>query len=93
MKIIKFNSGRYAEPPGFGQYTKPVGVPGSHKIPNGNNVWYASHPITFETYRIPQFNLDIKLRPPGDRQPREEVNILGRIKYNLQLNGFRGDRG
>jgi hypothetical protein len=99
MKIIKFNNGRYSEPPGFGKYTKPPGSPASScssrraHIPDGNNVWYDNHPVTFESYRIPQFNLDIQLRPKGNRQPREEANILGRIKYNLQLNGFRGDRG
>lgn len=92
MKIIKFNNGRYSEPP-IGRSIKPIGIPGSHKIIDGNNLYYRNHKITFETYRIPQFNLDVKLRPNGNRQPREEANILGRMKYILQLNGFRGDRG
>jgi hypothetical protein len=77
MKIIKFNNRRYAEPP----IGRPIPPP---KFDKGD---------TFKKYEIPQFRLDDELRPKGNRQPREEANILGRMKYILQLNGFRGDRG
>lgn len=84
--IIKFNNGRYSEPPTC-KYIPPPGVPVSSC---SNSV---RHAVTFQNYEIPQFQLNIQLRPDGNRQPREEAKILGRMKYVLQLNGFRGDRG
>lgn len=51
--------------------------------------------LPFKAYEIPQFTLYIDFKRPGARMPREEANILGKVKYNLQLNGLnlkcRGD--
>jgi hypothetical protein len=42
--------------------------------------------LPFSAYEIPQFTLSLNFRRPGARMPREEANILGKVKYNLQLN-------
>lgn len=44
--------------------------------------------INFQKVQIPQVSVTgIQLRPNGVRQPREEANLLGQIRWVRQLNG------